>query len=163
MRFQIMQIKFCRPEIFFSTAQELSCSRSVSLPFVLSLLTPAELRLDVRSFTSDMRLPPSPPTTIMNLSMSMNGPANLCFGLHSSLGIRTSSFFSSHFSSLSPHQLERIGQGLLPTHRAPFLLRLFGCSRSDSFARGRQISLAKCHPKRNLIYHGRLQFRKTSA
>src|SRR5207248_7346858 len=76
------------------------------------------------------------------------------------------SFFSpltSHFSSLSPRQLERVGQSLLPTHRAPFLLRLFGCSRSDSFARGRQISLAKFHPKRNLIYHGRLQFRKTSA
>src|SRR6059058_3368974 len=82
---------------------------------------------------------------------------------HSSFGLRQ--FFSpltSHFSSLSPHQLERIGQGLLPTHRAPFLLRLFGCSRSDSFARGRQISLAKFHPKRNLIYHGRLQLRKAS-
>src|SRR6184192_1574225 len=85
---------------------------------------------------------------------------------HSSFGLRQ--FFrlslpTSHFSSLSPRQLERVGQSLLPTHRAPFLLRLFGCSRSDSFARGRQISLAKFHPKRNLIYHGRLQFRKTSA
>src|SRR5436305_13491807 len=85
---------------------------------------------------------------------------------HSSFGLRQ--FFrlsrpTSHFSSLSPRQLERVGQSLLPTHRAPFLLRHFGCSRSDSFARGRQISLAKFHPKRNLIYHGRLQFRKTSA
>src|SRR5438067_954036 len=86
------------------------------------------------------------------------------FHRHSAFGLRQ--FFSplaSHFSSLSPRQLERVGQSLLPTHRAPFLLRLFGCSRSDSFARGRQISLAKFHPKRNLIYHGRLQFRKTSA
>src|SRR5947199_8914444 len=98
--------------------------------------------------------------------MSMNGPGNLCFVIHSSFVIRASSFFSpltSHFSSLSPRQLERVGQSLLPTHRAPFLLRLFVCSRSDSFARGRQISLAKFHPNRNLIYHGRLQFRKTSA
>src|SRR6266567_7071945 len=68
---------------------------------------------------------------------------------------------TSHFS-FSPRQLERVGQSLLPTHRAPFLLRLFGCSRSDSFARGRQISLAKFHPKRDLIYHGRLQLRKAS-
>ena len=95
------------------------------------------------------------------------------FVLRHSFVIRHSGFVSffashfplptSHFSSLSPRQLERVGQSLLPTHRAPFLLRLFGCSRSDSFARGRQISLAKFHPKRNLIYHGRLQFRKTSA
>src|SRR5205823_11436252 len=83
---------------------------------------------------------------------------------HSSFGLRQ--FFSpltSHFSSLSPRQLERVGQSLLPTHRAPFLLRLVGRSRSDSFARGRQISLPKLHPKCNLIYRGRLQFRKTSA
>src|SRR5437868_10328452 len=160
-----MQIKFShRPEIVsFSAFQELFCPRSLSLSSVLSVLTPTEFRLDVRCFPSDLRPPTSPSTTITSLSMSMNGPANLCFGLHSSLGIRTSSFFSSHFSSLSPHQLERVGQSLLPTHRAAFLLRLFGCSRSDSFARGRQISLAKFHPKRNLIYHGRLQFRKTSA
>src|SRR5947208_3715179 len=147
-----MQIKFLhRPEIVsFSAFQELFCPRSLSLPSVLSLLTPTEFRLDVRCFPSDLRPPTSPSTTITSTSMSMNGPGNLCFVIRSSFGLRQ--FFSpltSHFSSLSSRQLERVGQSLLPTHRAPFLLRLFGCSRSASFARGTQISLGTLHPKRN--------------
>jgi hypothetical protein len=111
-----MQIKFLhRPEIFsFSAFQELFCPRSLSLSSVLSLLTPTEFRLDVRCFPSDLRPPTSPSTTITSTStsMSMNGPGNLCFVIHSSFVIRASSvFFASHFPLLvsltSPARMHR--------------------------------------------------------